>query len=315
MKFPTRFIFSKSTKSDIPQYTDKSEEFLLKLFSLTPSKRQKHTHQILNQPDKYPVLYYHLSPQRHFLLSPINITPKDTVLELGAGCGAVTGYLCQKAKHVTAIELNPLRAKIIKQRHRNHHNLKVIIGNLKNYQPLQKFDFIILIGLLEYAGRFFQPQAPHILYPPIKLLKHIKPWLKPKGHIIIGIENKLGYKYIMGKYEDHYYKRRFESINNYPHYNGIATFSKNELVEIFHQAGFKTFTFFYPFPDYKHPTLILDDSTINDSTLPTYLIPYSTQIPTSKIKPPIKERLFIKSLIKERLLAQFSNSFLISLQK
>src|SRR5271157_442229 len=54
---------------------------------------------------------YHLSRGRHCLLRPLGIKPGDTVLELGAGCGAITRYLGEIGALVVAVEGSLLRAR------------------------------------------------------------------------------------------------------------------------------------------------------------------------------------------------------------
>ena len=42
--------------------------------------------------DDFPV-YYHLSKERELIIEPMLIDKSESVLEIGAGCGAVTGAL------------------------------------------------------------------------------------------------------------------------------------------------------------------------------------------------------------------------------
>ena len=63
-------------------------------------------------------VFYHLSPLRANLLSWIDFKEDASVLEINAECGALTGILCEKAKHVTSVdpskencEINALRNK------------------------------------------------------------------------------------------------------------------------------------------------------------------------------------------------------------
>lgn len=50
-------------------------------------------------------VYYHLSNVRRNLLNWYPFRKEGSVLEIGAGCGAITGLLCDKCKKVTAVEL------------------------------------------------------------------------------------------------------------------------------------------------------------------------------------------------------------------
>ena len=90
------------------------------------------------------------------------------------------------------------------------------------------------------------------------MLKIIASHLKPEGKIIIGIENKLGMKYWAGCTEDHT-GLYFEGLEGYPRSQGVRTFTRRELEEIFQKAGLGNGEFYYPYPDYKFPMAIFSD--------------------------------------------------------
>ena len=58
----------------------------------------------------FPVIY-HFSDLRANILNWYPIKKSDSVLEIGAGCGAITGTLCEKAGQVTSVELSKRRAQ------------------------------------------------------------------------------------------------------------------------------------------------------------------------------------------------------------
>lgn len=60
---------------------------------------------ILADDARLPILY-HLSPKRRNLLEWYPFRSEAALLEIGAGCGALTGLFCEKDSHVTAIELS-----------------------------------------------------------------------------------------------------------------------------------------------------------------------------------------------------------------
>jgi cyclopropane fatty-acyl-phospholipid synthase-like methyltransferase len=78
-------------------------------------------------------------------------------------------------------------------------NIFLILYQIKKVKPLndikleEKFDYITLIGVLEYAGMF-----THTNNPTVDFLKNIKRYLKDDGTIILAIENKFGLKYWSG---------------------------------------------------------------------------------------------------------------------
>ena len=67
----------------------------------------------------FPIIY-HFSDLRTNILCWYPFSKKDSVLEIGAGCGAITGMLCEKAGHVTSVELSKRRSEINFERNRGH---------------------------------------------------------------------------------------------------------------------------------------------------------------------------------------------------
>ena len=104
---------------------------------------------------------YHLSPLRHNLLKWFPFKPEGSVLEVGSGCGALTGVLLQKLNKVTSLEYSRQRAMITAMRHQECNNLEVVVGGLQDFVTDQKFDYITVIGVLEYAGKFYGGDEPY----------------------------------------------------------------------------------------------------------------------------------------------------------
>ena len=78
------------------QYSDGDiENELLQLIMEEPDVEK-----ILAEDDRGPVLY-HFSPVRQNILEWYPFKKDASVLEIGAGCGAISGVLCRNAKHVT----------------------------------------------------------------------------------------------------------------------------------------------------------------------------------------------------------------------
>jgi len=209
--------------------------------------------QALREDSRWPVLY-HLAPERENLLSWMPISKTESVLEIGMGCGGVTGVFCRKAASVETVEISPRRAEIASYRHRFCKNLRIHVGNLNDMKFTEKFDYVTLIGVLEYAGEFTHTRCPFQDF-----LRKCKSYLKMGGKLVIAIENRLGLKYWSGSREDHT-GGLFEGIVGYDSRHGIRTFSKKGLVKLLEQSGFKRLEWYYPFPDYKIPFHIFSDS-------------------------------------------------------
>jgi len=213
--------------------------------------------EILQKDNRWPILY-HLSPIRQNILNWYPFDPNGNCLEIGAGCGAITGMLCQKLAKVTAVELSKRRATINFERNKAYDNLEIIVGNLNNIVFDEKFDYITLIGVLEYAGSFTKTQNPYLDF-----LKKIRALLKPEGRLFIAIENRYGLKYFSGAKEDHT-GRYFDGIEGYEGIDWVKTFGKEELINLLEEAGFCDNIFYYPHPDYKMPIEIYSDDMLPD---------------------------------------------------
>jgi len=198
---------------------------------------------------------YHLSKQRENILAWYPFQKGASVLEIGAGCGAVTGALLDRVDTVTAIELSKRRSLINATRHQSSSNLEIIVGNFNIIEKdlEKKYDYITLIGVFEYAEMYMECDSPYITF-----LNKINSHLKEGGRILIAIENRMGLKYFAGCREDHVGKY-FEGIEGYSDTKGVKTFTKQELEMLFSQAGYIKYQFYYPYPDYKFPTIVYSD--------------------------------------------------------
>ena len=204
--------------------------------------------------DNWAVLY-HLSRQRENIVAPMDIKPSDNVLEIGAGMGAVTGALAEKAKKVTCIDLSKRRSLVNAYRHKNMDNIELIVGNFGDVKLEQKYDVITLIGVLEYAGYYVETLNADRVF-----LEKIKGLLAPNGRLYIAIENRLGMKYFAGYNEDHLAKP-FVGIEGYS--NGkIKTYSYTELKNLLVKCNYQNIQYAFPFPDYKLPQVIYDEESL-----------------------------------------------------
>jgi cyclopropane fatty-acyl-phospholipid synthase-like methyltransferase len=252
---------------------------------------------------------YHLSPLRANLLRYLDLTHKKTALELGCGCGALTRYLGEQGLAVDAVEGSQRRANLAKIRCLELQNVNVITSNFFDLSlPTNHYDAIFFVGVMEYAGRF-SPTDTSAEASVIRLLEKVRPCLTTQGIIVIAIENRLGRKYLCGAGEDHY-GTAFEGIHGYPNYSGIKTWSQDEWRERLQDAKLK-FTFHYPFPDYKLPSLVLSEHYLaQDSNAWTRLTGITSR-DYHGLMPAQDDLPFWQSAHQSGCLGAFANSFLI----
>lgn len=260
---------------------------------------------VIAEEKSWPILY-HFSHVRENIVNWLPITKKDHVLEIGSGCGAITGTLAEQAGQVQCIELSKKRSMINAYRHRKKTNINILLGNFEEIEPnlVEKYDWITLIGVFEYSEKYIGTSEPYK-----EMLLRIKRHLKPNGKIVIAIENRLGLKYWAGCTEDHVGKY-FEGIEGYVSTEGIKTFSKKELENMIRKTGNWKIDFYYPYPDYKLPMTIY-----SDKHLPTKGELNNTRYNFDRERLQLfDETRVYDGIINNGLFQEFSNSFLVILE-
>ena len=254
---------------------------------------------------------YHLSPKRSTLLRPLRLEQFHSVLELGAGCGAITRYLGETVSQVIAVEGSRKRAEIAALRCRDLDNVQVVVANFQHLEFTDKFDIVTLIGVVEYSGLYLQSHNPYQ-----QTLEIAKRYLKDDGILLLAIENKLGLKYFAGCSEDHT-GVPFDGIEGYVKQQNVKTFGKKELEDLLKSAGFEGCQFLYPFPDYKLPNVVLriDEQDEYQPPYSPFLYQWlgyknSRDYYRQKLES-FNEFLVAKQIETNGLLPQMSNSFLV----
>lgn len=244
---------------------------------------------------------YHLSPIRENLLEWYDFGKDKSLLEIGAGCGAVTGLFCRKLGRVVANDLSRRRSLINATRNRKYDNLEILVGNFEDIQTEEKFDYVTLIGVLEYSIYYINSADPFT-----DMLRRAKAYLKPGGTLIVAIENRFGIKYWSGAKEDHTWKA-FDGIQGYAGVDRVRTFSRKGLEKLILNSGFQTCEFYYPLPDYKLPLMIYSEFNIPKQ------YPVSGNTPNYDCERYIlfNEEKAMNDLIQDGSFEDFANSFLV----
>jgi 2-polyprenyl-3-methyl-5-hydroxy-6-metoxy-1,4-benzoquinol methylase len=197
---------------------------------------------------------YHLTSARANIMRPFEQTLKGAnVLEIGAGCGAISRYLGECGADVLALEGSPRRASIARSRTRDLDNITVLAEKFDQFKSDHQFDVVTLIGVLEYANLFTPGDNPALI-----MLQRVRQLLKPEGKLIIAIENQLGLKYFAGAPEDHF-GRPMVGIEGRYGKDQAQTFGRPVLTSLLQQAGFDKSSFLAPYPDYKLPSSIVTE--------------------------------------------------------
>jgi predicted O-linked N-acetylglucosamine transferase (SPINDLY family) len=259
--------------------------------------------------------YYNLSPIRKNLFNwmlmgvPRGGADPVRILELGAGCGAISSHLVTLPNsRVVAVEGAIKRAEVTRARCRHAANLEIHACNIDQFETEERFDIVTLIGVLEYAGLY----CKGVPEPFRRLLGRVKRWLKDDGCLILAIENQLGHRYLAGMQEDHYHAA-YQGINDYPDYNGIRTFDAAGIRALLNEAELGSQKWFYPFPDYKMPEVILSEEALSDGGKFDFLalLDLPTKDPSTKDRPLFNERTFLQAMSRYGSVGHLMNSFLV----
>jgi SAM-dependent methyltransferase len=249
---------------------------------------------------------YHLDPARANIVRALDLRPDARVLEIGAGCGAVTRYLAERVGLVDALEPVPARARTIAARTRELSNTEVFVGHVEDVPDEAAYDVVVVIGVLEYVASGADEQQPYVDF-----LAGIASRLVPGGTLVLAIENKLGVKYLAGSPEDHS-NRVADSMESYPFGSPARTFSRQELVSLMLQAGLTAETRI-ALPDYKMTEAVVDPMRVPVGR--ERLMRQVSDFPSPDWVPSVgrfaDEKLFWESLIDAGLAGETGNSFLV----
>lgn len=247
-------------------------------------------------------IFYHLSHSRANIIEWLNFSKEQTLLEIGSGCGAITGMLSEKLKKVTCIELSKKRSLINAYRNKEKNNIEIRVGNFQDIERKlkEKYDYITLIGVFEYAQSYISNPNPYV-----EFLNNIEKHLKDNGKIILAIENRFGLKYWAGCKEDHLGKY-YKGIEGYIDADGVKTFTKKEIELILEEVGLSS-EFYYPYPDYKFPLNIYSDYRLPkrgelNNNMRNFDMDRLVTFDESKV---------FDSIIENKMFPIYSNSFLI----
>lgn len=278
------------------------EDLLLQLVKDNPPEQYN---RVIAENPGWSVLY-HLSELRGNIVDFLPITKNDKVLEVGAGCGAITGTLSEKAGSVTCIELSKKRSLINAYRNKDKENINIRVGNFEDIESdlPNDFDYIMLIGVFEYAASYIHADKPYDTF-----LKILTGHLKNGGRLVIAIENKYGLKYWAGCREDHL-GTFYSGISGYAADSPVKTFSRKRLLKFAKKSGCSVMEY-YPYPDYKLPTTIYSEDHLPKSGELYGNVP---NFDNTRIVAFDEAKVF-NELIEEEEFQNYSNSYLLMLEK
>lgn len=81
---------------------------------------------------------------------------------------------------MTSVDLSKRRSLINANRNKEYDNLTIMVGNFNDIVLEEKYDYITLIGVLEYAAYYTDAKQPFESF-----LKRISSYLKEDGKLLI----------------------------------------------------------------------------------------------------------------------------------
>lgn len=248
---------------------------------------------------------YHLARERGNILRPLALRSDFRILEIGAGCGAVTRYLGETCATVDALEPTPQRAAIARLRTRDLSTVEVFVGELADIPEEPAYDAVVIVGVLEYVGG----SGGH--EDRIEFLQAARKRLRPGGSVVCAIENRLGAQYLAGAPEEHV-ASSFEGLEGYPHRGPARTFSRAEIERLFRHAGLNP-TVLGVMPDYKFARLLFADPLLDSQAMSlAWSAPAFPSDASPHPRPRLMSELHLwRALVDAGLGGHFANSLLL----
>lgn len=192
--------------------------------------------------DKRPEVLHALSPVRENLLEWLDFSEQDSVLEIGSGYGAFTGFLAGRCAHVTVLEDRDENLEVNRQRNQEYANISFGLDNstvqcgetdsqeMEAETVRSQFDWVILVG----PGRERSLE---------ERIAYARGFLKDQGRLVIACDNAVGLRFLAGGDPD----------------GEEVSCTKGRLEALLRAGGFAQTEFYYPMPDYRLPTAVYSD--------------------------------------------------------
>jgi 2-polyprenyl-3-methyl-5-hydroxy-6-metoxy-1,4-benzoquinol methylase len=205
-------------------------------------------------------------PCRDLFFRQYPLRKGSLILDVGAGWGQASLPL---AREHTVVALEPTRERLdfiraVAQQEGRMGRLICVESDFLDVEFEAVFDVVCCVGVLEWVPKF---RAGDPVDLQRLFLNRMRAALKPGGKVIVGIENRLGLKYLLGSADDHIgspniallegpiASRRFKEATG--HDLRSFTYTLAEYTKLFSSAGYTRLKAYAAFPDYKVPSFIL----------------------------------------------------------
>jgi SAM-dependent methyltransferase len=232
-----------------------------------------------------------LDPQRASWAPMLGLDEKSLALDIGSGYGCITQSLSRFVGEVYSVEAVTERIDFTRERLRQErvNNVRLVQASAADL-PLadNSFDLVVVNGVLEWVGEWDLTVDPRTVQ--INFLKKIFRLLKDDGILLVGIENRIGWTFILGE-QDHsgmpyttLVPRAVASwmlrLNSKPHFRTelnprrqyrTYTYSERGYRKLLGEVGFAATSSYWAEPGYNQPYSLIPLAR------PDWVRQYSTQ--------------------------------------
>ena len=257
---------------------------------------------LINEKKSWPYLLY-LSHVRTNVIRSLAFSQTERVLEIGSGCGVLTGFLAERCGVVTGIEPSLLRCRANAEEHSRYDNITLVAAAADRAEEVigDQFDTVLWIDAPVDASEDegLRMTAEEKL---IFALRH----LKDGGRLVFGTDNRLGMRFFAGEREE-YTARFFEGLEGYSSTGKTYTASKREWEQLLEAHGMQDTAFYYPYPDHRFAMQIYCDAWLPKAED----LHINYQNFSGKRMALFDDDAVWRSLLENGMFPQFANSFLI----
>lgn len=243
--------------------------------------------QILKKDDSWEA-FYHFAPMRQSLLNWYVFKEKTQLLELGCETGILTQFFCEFCGEVIAADHDEEYAKAAYERNRSQKNLKVYAGDVRDCLKDVRFDYVFLSPAY-YGDRLDA------------FLAYAKTVLKPDGHLLLLVKNRMGVDVLCGKVSG--------TEIPYAPFNTLDSeyYTHEEISRKLKENGYSKHKFFYPMPDAVLPQEIYSEEYLPHRKRTDRVLNYYPQKQTLLMSPEV----LLKDVISNEMFEKCVNSFLL----
>lgn len=261
---------------------------------------------LINEKKSWPFLL-HLSHIRKNVIRSLSFSQTEQVLEIGAGCGTLTGLLAERCGAVTGIEPSLRRCQVNATKHSRHDNVTLLAMTAAEADEMLSaaFDTVLWIDAPADAS-----EDEGLRMTAEEKLRFACAHLKEGGRLILGVDNRLGLRFLAGEKEE-YTKRFFEGLEEYPAEEGAYTASRKEWEQLLVRYGLQEAEFYYPYPDHRFAMQIYSESWLPK----TEDLHINYQNFANKRIVIFDDDAVWRTMLENGLFPQFANSFLIVCHK